>query len=871
MLAMLLLWSLPVFAYQPQYSTAGFYSLAGTGREAYSMNPAWRFIKTDVPGAESPAFDDRKWQVVFLPHGLEYLPVEASGGINYQGPAWYRKHFTPDDALKGKQLFLYFEAVMGKCKVWVNGVQVTEHFGGFLPFSAEISNYLHWGADNVIAVRADNSDDPSYPPGKPQSGLDWCYFGGIYRNCWLVAHNDVFITDPNHENEVAGGGIFVSFENVGERQATVKLKTHVRNAGRQDFTGSVEYELTQADGKQVQAASQKTRVPSGAAAYATSSMEVASPKLWSPDAPYLYHLNVRVKDATGTVVDGYMIRVGIRSVEFKQAQGLWLNGKPYKAKLIGANRHQDFAMLGFALPNSLHWRDAKKLRDAGFKVIRAHYPQAPAFMDACDELGLFVEIETPGWQFWSKEPIFGQRVIADIRNMVREMRNRPSLFFWEPILNETSYPEEFAKQAAETVHEEYPFAYCASGCDQTAKGARYFEIWLHPPNGNPDPTKTYFQREWGDRVDNWSAQNSVARCDRAWGEVPMLVQVDHYNGVMQGVYSSPSCNVGGCLWYPFEYARGYAPDLYYGAVMDYFRQPKTSYWLFQAQRDPVKTDAPFETGPMIHIAHDLTPFSPEDVTVFCNCDEVRLTFLKGGKPYIYKKDPAKPGMPSPVIRFPGVYDWNQVYSRVRSKKVEEVYLLAEGLINGKVVVTDKRVPAMRVAKLELSLDNNGLDLVADGSDMITLAARLVDAAGTTKTLNNKTVKFSLEGEGRIVGDADIEANPKPLVQGTAPVLIQSTTRPGQIKIHARLLFNGPWTPAGGELVFNSVKNETPAIRNPKELLVMEEQRKSIDLEEKNGVGNKAGDVNASHKADETLLKEVEAQQTKFGRGINDGK
>jgi len=144
-LAILLLCSLPIFAVQPQYSTAGFYSLPGTGRQAYSLNLAWRFIKSDVPGAEAVTFDDRKWQVVSLPNGLEYLPVEASGGINYQGTAWYRKHFTPGVALKGKQLFLYFEAVMGKCQVWVNGVQVAEHFGGFLPFSAEISQYLYWG------------------------------------------------------------------------------------------------------------------------------------------------------------------------------------------------------------------------------------------------------------------------------------------------------------------------------------------------------------------------------------------------------------------------------------------------------------------------------------------------------------------------------------------------------------------------------------------------------------------------------------------------------------------------------------------------------------------------------------------------------
>ena len=138
---------------------------------------------------------------------------------------------------------------------------------------------------------------------------------------------------------------------------------------------------------------------------------------------------------------------------------------------MGANRHQDFAVIGNALPNSLHWRDAKKLRDAGMRVIRnAHYPQDPAFMDACDELGLFVIVNTPGWQFWNDQPIFAQRVYSDIRNMVRRDRNHPSVWMWEPILNETWYPADFAKNVVDILNEEYPYPYCYAGCDVTARG-----------------------------------------------------------------------------------------------------------------------------------------------------------------------------------------------------------------------------------------------------------------------------------------------------------------------------------------------------------------------------------------------------------------
>ncbi len=122
------------FAYQPQFSTAGFFELPDCGREVFSMNPAWRLHKGNIQGAEQREFDDTDWQLVSLPNGIEYVPEEASGCVNYQGEIWYRKHFTPDSSWKGKQLFLHFEAIMGKSKVWINGKLAKEHFGAIFPW-----------------------------------------------------------------------------------------------------------------------------------------------------------------------------------------------------------------------------------------------------------------------------------------------------------------------------------------------------------------------------------------------------------------------------------------------------------------------------------------------------------------------------------------------------------------------------------------------------------------------------------------------------------------------------------------------------------------------------------------------------------------
>ena len=864
-------------ARQPEFSTAGFFRLDNSGREVYSMNPAWRFHKGAVESAETKEFNDKDWTVVSLPDGIEYLPTEASGCINYQGEVWYRKHFMPDAALKGKKLFLHFEAIMGKSKVFVNGKLLTEHFGGYLPVIVDVTDVLDWNGDNVIAVWADNSDDPSYPPGKAQDVLDYTYFGGIYRDCWLIAHNNVFITDPNYENEVAGGGLFVAFGKVSDALAEVQLKIHVRNATKNPFSGRVEYMLLQPDGTEVARLSDKIQVKAGRATTVSDRMPVKQPMLWTPSTPTLYNLLVRVLDKEGNVIDGYRRRIGIRSIEFKGKDGFFLNGRPYGKPLIGANRHQDFAVVGNAVANSIHWRDAKKLKDVGMEIIRnAHCPQDPAFMDACDELGLFVIVNTPGWQFWNDAPEFAQRVYSDIRNVVRRDRNHPSVWLWEPILNETWYPADFAKNTRDIVDAEYPYPYCYSGSDSEARGHENFPVYFaHPANMQDaskeiDPTKTYFTREWGDNVDDWSSHNSPSRVARNWGEQPMRVQAQHYACPYYPVtsydvlYKQSPQHVGGCLWHSFDHQRGYHPDPFYGGLMDVFRQPKYSYYMFMAQRPAVKNDRNAGSGPMVYIAHEMTPFSGKDVTVYSNCDEVRLTFNKGGKTYTYKKDKNRPGMPSPVITFPDVYDFMVDKAFSRTQKQDDVYLLAEGLIDGKVVATHKVVPARRPEKILLWMDNEGTDLKADGSDFVTVVAAVADKNGNIKRLNNYNIRFSIEGEGRLLGGPGVLANPVPVKWGTAPVLVQSTLKPGKIRITASVLFEGSQMPISGELEFESKPSVFPLVYDAADAA-------RIPLGSASAGQNTASKTDAEREVERlrkelnTLkLKEVERQQSEFG-------
>lgn len=829
-LYVLLFLVLPMVGFATEFLTAGFFQVKGSGRNVLNFNVGWRFHKGDFKGAESTGFNDSSWDIVSTPHGLELLPNEASGGVNYQGPAWYRKHFRLGKEFEGKKVNLYFEAIMGKSKIWINGVLVKQQFGGYLPINIDITKYINLNGDNIVAVLADNSDDPTYPPGKPQAELDFCYFGGIYRDVWLVTTNKIYITDANTSGKTAGGGVFVHFENFTDKSVTVVVQTEITNEQVSDNSFKLNGALLDKNNQKVGTCSSKFTLKKDGFVTVTQKIIVTNPHLWHPDDPQLYNLVMTVKDKN-QIVDGLRIRVGIRKIEFRGKEGFFLNNKPFGDKLIGTNRHQDYAIVGNAVPNSKHWLDVKKLRDAGTRIIRsAHYPQDPAFMDACDELGMFMIVPTPGWQFWNAAPEFEQRVISDIRNMVRRDRNHPSVLLWEPILNETNYPDYFAQKVHLTVHEEYPFQGAYTACDLNAKGNEYFDVvYSHSFKGelwfanDPDWKQNYsnyqldfnkinksvFNREWGDNVDDWSAHNSDSRVVRGWGEHAQLVQAIHYGSPgylassFESIYRNPDQFVGGALWHAFDHNRGYHPDPFYGGIMDNFRQPKYSYYLFMSQRNPDINLENAGSGPMIYIANELTPFSENDVYVFTNCDEVRLISM-GSDTLMQKVDKVNSAMRHPMVVFKGAFNFAKLKSRVRLNGSEPNGLVAEGLINGKVVARDTRTPAMRPTKIQLSLDYPQHPLIADGSDFVTVIASVTDDAGVVKRLNDDVIRFEIEGQGQIIGDDTIGVNPQKVEWGTAPILIRSTTKPGKIKIKASVQYQGINLPAPSELEIESV-------------------------------------------------------------------
>ena len=834
-------------------SVAGLFPLEGSGRVIYNFNDGWHYLLGDAKGAEAVDYDDSAWDVVSTPHTARLEPSEVSGCRNYQGICWYRKQFIVPTDLQGKEITIHFEAFMGKQEIYVNGRLVKQHLGGYLPVTIDLSKEgVKAGDKCLVAVKADNSDDKSYPPGKKQTQLDFAYHGGMYRDVWLIGKSPIHITDAIERGQVAGGGVFLHYNDISEKSAGISADVEVEGYG----TVSVIARIKDAEGRVVKTKTitktiTKTKTKTS---LFTFHFSLNSPHLWSPEDPYLYQVEIMVMQGK-TCVDGGVLRAGIRKAEFRGRDGFWLNGKPYH-QLIGGNRHQDFAYVGNALPNSQQWRDAKRLKDAGMTIIRAaHYPQDPSFMDACDELGLFVIVPTPGWQYWNKDPQWGEMVHQNTRDIIRRDRNHPCVLMWEPILNETRYPEDFALKAWQITREEYPYeGRPVAAADLNSAGVKeHYDVlydWAdNIGKGTLDTDKCIFTREWGEYVDDWYAHNAINRAARGWGEQAQVTSALSLADTYGMMYRGQRQFIGGCQWHPFDHQRGYHPDAYLGGIYDAFRQKKYSFEMFRSQS---------QKEPMVYIAHEMTQFSDSDVVVFSNCDSVRLTALDGWKtvtlPVVHQPE----GTPNTPVVFKGLWNfWKAREQSYTNRKWQNVKLVAEGIKDGKVVCQETKMPSRRSTKIRLYADEMGKQLVADGSDFLVVVAEITDDNGNVRRLAREYVTFSVEGEGSIIGDASIGANPRLVEWGSAPCLVRSTHRPGKIRIIARPTYEGVHAPAADTLDIESIPYDMPLCKGIY-------QSSTLRVSKQSSGRTDAPQSSMSDEQRRKELEEVEKQQQDFG-------
>ncbi|CAF1626986.1 unnamed protein product, partial [Didymodactylos carnosus] len=446
----------PIVQNSTEKSNVHKHNLPISNRQEFNFNTHWLFYRGDVSDAEQIDFNDETWELVHLPHTARLEILQVSNN-NYRGIVWYRRPFIlGDSSFKNKRIFVRFEGVMQVTDVWLNGILLGEHQGGYTPFIFDITNYVKTdGSENVIAVKANNEDNPTVPPGKPQADLDFTYFGGIYRSVKMIVVDPLHITDSIFANKIAGGGIFITTPFVNASSAIIIVQTNVKNDYSVDVDATVTSSLVDRDNNIVARAESTQRITSNNNIDFVHTMHINNPNIWSPDTPYLYRVLSEVNNGS-QVIDALQTRMGVRSISFSKQDGFQLNGQRFI--LNGTNRgHQEYPYVGYAVPESGQYRDALLLKEGGANFVRsAVYPPDPSFLDACDELGLLVLDSIPGWQFFSEDAQFQNNSFNDVRLMIRRDRNHPSVILWEVSLNESQVSDDYASTTHTITHEEYP-------------------------------------------------------------------------------------------------------------------------------------------------------------------------------------------------------------------------------------------------------------------------------------------------------------------------------------------------------------------------------------------------------------------------------
>jgi beta-galactosidase len=747
-----------------------------------NFNKGWEFVKDVGPEVKEEYFDRSSsidWEQVSLPHTANIEPLVISDQ-QWQGNAFYRKFFEIDPADAGKYIALRFQGAMHEADVWLNGEMIQKHKGGYLPFVVDITDRVNFEGKNTLLVKLNNENNPTIPPGKPIETLDFNWFSGLYRNVDLLIDEKLQITDPIAADRVSAGGVRVNYTEVSEESATVNIQTDVENLDQPARKAVIKTTLKDQNGRVVsESVSDEVEVGSGDHYLFQKSITVDGPNLWSPDSPYLYTLTIELHE-NGEAIDFWQKRIGIRTISFTEDHQFVLNGEPFQ--LRGTNRHQSYPYIGYALSENAQFRDAYKIKDAGFNFIRtAHYPPDPAFLEAADELGLLFMNAIPGWQFFGGEE-FQQLAYRDIREMIRRDRNHPSIVIWEASLNESDMPESFMERAHQIVHEELPFenTYSSGWMDHAydifipaRQHASPPEYWASYPKEKPMFIAEYGDWEYyahnagfnQDSYEDLQEEERNSRQLRGDGQVRLAQQAlnfqEAHNSNLQG------WAFGDANWVMYDYNRGYDVNLEASGIRDIFRLPKFTNYFYQSQGGPnMDADAEFNR-PMIYIANFWHDPDYTTAKIYSNTEEVEL-FLNGES--LGRKSPDSDRVSTHLKQPPFTFE---------IEEFESGTLRAVGYINGEVVAETERTTPGEAAAIELEYDRSGRDLTAGQNDVVFVYASIVDGNGTVIPEAKPEVHFEVEGDAELLGYNPIEAE-----AGIATILLRSGESAGTITVRA---------------------------------------------------------------------------------------
>ena len=795
---------------------SSFAARANPPRERVSLNANWRFIKGDAPEGgpnlsytairawilptgnafstnapapwpdgepggvisfAQPGFNDSQWRLLNLPHdwGIEgpfdkALPG-GTGRLPWSGVAWYRKHLDIPAVDAGKKIYLDVDGAMAYATVWINGKCAGGWPYGYSSWRVDLTPFVNFGGENVIAIRLDNPPDSSR----------WYPGGGIYRNVWLVKTEPVY---------VAHWGTYITTPLVGPAAAVVRVSNKIINETTNGAALTVETKLysLEADGKKTGEAvgdyKQSVTVPAGTNAVNQMDIKVTNPKLWSLEQPNLY-VAVTTLTRNSNIVDQVENNFGIRTIEFTATAGFLLNGK--RVPINGVCDHHDLGALGAAINVSALTRQIAILKAMGCNAIRtSHNMPAPELLDLCDRLGMLVMDES--FDCWQSSKtrndyhlIFDAWHERDWRAELRRDRNHPSIILWSigNEVGEQGRPAKFwiAAELTAIAHQEDPTRPTTSANSDVKSGYNGFAAnedvfgYNYKPGEygkfrTVNPLKEVFGSETASCISSRGEYLFPVTDTKGGGVMRSVFQMSSYDLYAPGWATPPDWEfrgqeqnpfvAGEFVWTGFDYLGEPTPyggrndpsrSSYFG-IVDLAGFPKDRFYLYQAHWRP--------DLPMAHIlphwnwperaAQQVTnavtggltnrPGLVTPVHVYTSGDAAEL-FLNGKSLGRKTKGP-----------FEYRLRWDDV-------KYVPGTLKVVAYKNGKPWATDVMKTAGPAAKLTLQADR--ANIAADGQDLSFITVTVADKSGLLVPRAKNHIKFSVEGPGEIVatdnGDA----------------------------------------------------------------------------------------------------------------------
>jgi beta-galactosidase len=713
-------------------------------------------------------FDDSKWRSLNLPHDwaveLPFVHDDELQGHGYKplgrrypetSIGWYRRTFEIAKEDAGRRVVLEFDGAFRSALIFVNGYFLGRNDNGYAPFRFDLTDFLHYGGKNYVAVRMDAS-----------FGDGWFYEGaGIYRHVWLTK------TDALHLGHLDS---YVRSAMKG-RAAALNLGTVVENQSQHGESCRVRWQILDAAGKIVASAEAPPQsvAPDGSTVFsATATLPNAA--LWSPESPNLYS-GVATVESGGKVRDAERVTFGVRTVAFDADKGFFLNGKSVRIK--GTCNHQDHAGVGAALPDRLQWYRLAVLKEMGSNAVRtSHNMPTPEWVDACDRMGMMVMCET---RMMSSNP----EGLAQLELMVKRYRNSPAIILWsmgneEWVLESSEQGEPVVAAMVARAHELDPTRPCTAAVNRNwdtsfanpldVEGFNYNLKGVDPYHKS-HPTKPIVGSETAstistrgiystDTLRNWVSAYDLNHTD--WSELAEE---------WWKFYAAREWLAGGFAWTGFDYRGEPTP---YGwpsinsqfGIVDMCGFPKDNFYYYKSWwgQEPVLHLFP-------HWNWDQRDGEPISVWVHSNLDEVEL-FLNGSSQGSQKVEPLTH------------LEWRVKY--------EPGVLEARGSKDGKVVLVEKRETTGKPESIRLTADRTEID--ADGEDIAILRVEVLDKEGRAVPTAGNMISFRVSGEGALlgVGNGDpncqeLDKEPKrSLFNGLAQVIVQANKTPGTIVIEA---------------------------------------------------------------------------------------